>query len=524
MSIYGFTIQDMKDLEKKALNSFAPPIYDDGAINIAAGGVFGTYVDIEGTVKTEAELVSRYREMALTPEVDKAVNEIVNESIVVEDDSDIVELVLDELGDGDSKLKDVLIQEFKYILDILEFKKYAYDIFKRWYIDGRSYYHVIINPEAVEEGIKELRYIDPRKMRKVRKVKKEKDPKTSALLQKTAEEFYIYSQKNFDSGTRGFMSDMGTKGLKISKDSIIHVTSGLLDKNNTTVLSYLHPAIRHLNMYKALEDATLIYHLSRATERRIFRIEIGNLPKHIGEQHVRDVMTRNKNKLQYNQTTGEIKDNRRFMTMIEDFYLPMRDGKGTDIDVLPGGTQLPQLLESTQYFQDRVYNALQVPLTRMKPDAIYNLGRATEITRDEVNFSKFIDRVRSKFSELLLEALGKQLIFKQFFMPEEWAEVKNKIKFKYARDNYFTELKESEIWNERFLRARDMDDFVGKYISADFVRRQILKMGDDEIQEQDALIAQEFQNPQFHPELMMPQEEQPQGQGQEQNGPQNKAA
>jgi hypothetical protein len=501
MDTFGFRIERVKDEEAKDLKSFTPPTFDDGAVNVQAGGTFGTYIDLDGTIRTEAELVTKYREMALMPEVDKAINEIVNESIVVEEEHEIVELVLDEMPVND-RIKNILIEEFEGILDLLEFKKQAYDIFKRWYIDGRFYYHAIIDEKYPQEGLKELRYIDPRKIRKVREILKKKDPETQAIIQTTKAEYYVYSDKALNSGTKGFLSQMGTQGLKIKKDSIIHITSGLLDKNNTMVLSYLHPAIKPLNMLKALEDATLIYHLSRAPERRIFKIDVGNLPKIKAEQHVRDMMTRHKNKVQYNATTGEISDNRKFMTMIEDYWLPTREGRGTDISVLPGGTQLSQLLESVEYFQDRLYNSLQVPLTRMKPDAIYNLGRATEITRDEVNFSKFIDRVRAKFSEFFLEALEKQLVLKMIMTPEDWEEIKKYINFKFARDNYFTELKEGEIMNDRILRVRDYDEYVGKYYSAEFIRRNVLKQSDDDIADEDARIAAELENPQYHPEAL----------------------
>lgn len=496
--LFGFTIENPNEEEKKELRSFTEPRFDDGAVNIAAGATLGSYVDLDGTVRTEAELVSRYREMMYQSEVDKAVNEIVNEAIVNEEDNPIVSLVMDGLEVGDN-IKNIINDEFEYLLDLIEFNKYAYDIFKRWYVDGRSYYHVIINEKNPKDGIKELRYIDPRKIRKVRQIKKDKDERTSITLTKVKAEYFIYNEKGFDSGTRGFMSQMGTRGIRISKDAIIHTTSGLMDKNNTMVLSYLHTAIKPLNILKALEDSTMIYHLSRAPERRIFKVDVGGLPTMKAEQHLRNLMTRYKNKVQYNQTTGEITDNRKFQTMIEDYWLPTRDGRGTDISVLDGGTQLPQLLETVQYFQDRLYNALQVPLTRMKPDAIYNLGRATEITRDEVNFSKFIDRVRSKFSEFLLNALGKQLILKSVTTSQDWDLLKGQIKFKFARDNYFTELKDQEISNERLLRARDAVDFVGTYISAEWVRRHIFRMTDEQIEEEDKRMRSEQSDPRFQP-------------------------
>jgi hypothetical protein len=501
MEIFGFKIERKKDEEQEVNKSFANPIADDGAVTVATGGTFGTYIDLEGTIRTEAELVTRYREMSLQPEVDKAVNEVVNEAIVVEEENEIVELILDDMPVAEN-IKKVIIDEFENILNLCEFKKNSYDMFKRWYIDGRSYYHAIVNEEIPQEGLKELRYIDPRKIRKIREIKKIKDPITQAVLTIVKDEYYIYTEKGLNSGTKGFLSQMGTSGLKIKKDSIIHTTSGLLDSNNKMVLSYLHPSIKQLNQLRALEDATLIYHLSRAPERRVFYIDVGNLPKAKAEQHVQNMMTRHKNKIQYNAQTGEIKDDRKFMTMLEDYWLPRREGRGTEISVLQGGTALPQLLESLQYFQDRLYRALQVPLTRMKPDAIYNIGRATEITRDEVNFSKFIDRVRNKFSDFFLSSLEKQLILKEIVDPESWEDIKKHIKFQFAKDNYFTELKEMEILNERFIRLRDVDDFAGRYYSHEWIRRNILKQTDDDIEKMDKQIQDEFTRPQYNPEAM----------------------
>jgi hypothetical protein len=506
VELFGFSIKRIEDpvKEQEKQKSFAPPTTDDGAVNILAGGTMGGFVDLDGSIRTEAELVSKYREMSLQPEMEKAINEVVNEAIVTEDDDETVELNMEEMELPD-KIKNVINAEFEYILKLLNFDKYGYDIFKRWYVDGRHYYHVIIDETQPLEGIKELRYVDPRKIRKIREVLKRRDPNTGAILQITKAEYFIYSDKGLNAGRIGSYSGSGqsiaTTGLKIANDSVIHTTSGLMDTNNSMALSYLHSAIKPLNMLRALEDATLIYHLSRAPERRIFKVEVGNLPRHKAEQYVYDMMTKHKNKVAYNTQDGKITDQRHFPHMLEDYWLPTREGRGTEIDILQGGTQLPQLLESLEYFQDRLYRALQVPLTRMKPDAIYNIGRATEITRDEVNFQKFIDRVRNKFSEFLLDALGRQLVLKNLMLQEEWDSYKNDIQFKWARDNYFAELKESEILNERFLRVRDIDDFVGKYVSAEYVRRNILRFSDDDIKEQDAQIQAEWDNPQFNLQL-----------------------
>lgn len=513
MKIFGFEITRVQDEEDKELKSFTQPVRDDGAVNVTAGGIFGQFVDLDGTIRTEAELVTKYRQMMLQPEIEKAVNEVVNEAIVDDDEDDILDITMEELQ-LPSRLKNVIQEEFKYILRLLDFEHSAYDIFRRWYVDGRSYYHVIIDTDKPTEGIKELRYIDPRKIRKIRESVKKKDQTTAAVLTQTKAEYYLFSDKGFNVGSKTQTVNQEAQGLKIAKDSIIHCASGLMDENNTMVLGYLHNGIKPLNQLRALEDATLIYHLSRAPERRVFYVDVGNLPKMKAEQHVQDMMTRHKNRVSYNSSTGETSDDRKFMHMLEDYWLPRREGgRGTEISVLQGGTQLPDLLQSVEYFQDRLYRALQVPLTRMKPDSIYNLGRATEITRDEVNFSKFIDRVRMRFTGFLKEALYKQLILKQIVTPEDWdLNIKNDVQFKYARDNYFSELKDLEIMNDRLIRMRDADDFAGKYYSHEWIRRNILRQTDEEIEEQDGQIQAEMQDQRFNP---LP-EEQP---GQEQEQP-----
>ena len=503
MKLFGFRIERDTEEDIQTQKSFAAEVTDDGAVLVAAGGTFGTYVDLDGTVRTEAELVSKYREMALQPEIGKAVDEVTNEAIVIEDDEPIVEIVLDDMPVQDN-LKKVISQEFENILNIIDFQNDAYDMFKRWYIDGRSYYHVIIDENALDEGIKELRYVDPRKIRKIREIQKTSDPATGVPVQITKAEYYMYNDRGFNYSNRQAIPDSSTStGIRIQPDSIIHVTSGIMDENNTMVLSYLHPAIKPLNQLRALEDSSLIYHLSRAPERRIFYIDVGNLPKMKAEQYVREMMVKYKNKLSYNAQTGEIKDDRKFMTMLEDYWLPRREGgRGTEIDVLQGGTALPQLLESVQYFQDRLYRSLQVPLTRMKPDAVYNLGRATEITRDEVNFSKFINRVRSKFAYLFISALEKQLVLKRIVAPEDWEQLKRYLKFKFNKDNYFAELKDLELMNDRFVRLQEIDQYAGKYYSHTWVRKNILKQTDKDIEENDQQIYQEFENPQFNQELL----------------------
>lgn len=496
---FGFTIKRKE--EPESIKSFTPEVKDDGAVLVNAGSTFGQYIDLDGAVRTEAELISKYREMALQPEISRAVNEIVNEAIVSEEGKDTVQLNLDKLDMPDN-LKKVIHAEFDNILKLLDFDDVSYQMFQRWYIDGRCYYHVVIDENAPEEGIKELRYIDPRKIRKMREVSRKKDKRTQAQIEKTKGEYFFYSDMALDYGPR-VVPDNSTSGIKIHADSIIYVPSGLMDKNNTIVLSYLNAAIKPLNQLRALEDATLIYHMSRAPERRIFNIEVGNLQKDKAEQFLRQMMVNYKNKLVYDAQTGEIKDDRKFMTMLEDFWLPKRDGKGTTIDVLSGGTQLSQLLESVEYFQDRLYRSMQVPMSRMKPDTVYNLGRATEITRDEVNFAKFIERIRKKFSFIFLKALEKQLILKKIASPDDWDNIKHLIRFVYLRDGYYSELKNLEIFGEKLNRLKDASEFAGTYYSHYWLRRNILNQSDEDIEEIDEQIEAEQDMPQYNQDIMM---------------------
>lgn len=499
-NFFGWSVK--RQPEPETQKSFSSEVKDDGAVVVQAGGTYNQYVDLDGTVKTEAELVSKYRDMALQPEIDRAINEVTNEAIVCEDDKFTVEIILDDLHISEN-VKKIITAEFNTILDLLDFKNNAYDIFKRWYIDGRSYYHVIVDEAALGEGIKELRYIDPRKIRKVREIVKTKDRSTDAIIQRTKQEYYVYNEKGLVSGSRQ-LSELGSAaGIKIKEDSIIHTVSGLMDKNNTLVLSYLHPAIKPLNQLRSLEDSTLIYHLSRAPERRIFKIDVGNLPKMKAEQHLREMMARYKNKISYDSATGEVKDDRKFMTMLEDFWLPIREGgRGTQIDVLSGGTQLNQLLDSVSYFEDKLYRSLQVPMSRLKPDTMTSLGRATEISRDEMNFQKFVDRVRNKFSTLFLNALEKQLILKVVTTPEDWEIIKKYIRFRFLRDTYTSELKDLEIWQMRMELLAIADQFAGKYYSHVTVQKEILRMKDDKIEEEAEQISEEFENPQYNQTLM----------------------
>lgn len=480
---FGFEIRK-KQGEPENLDAFTSPVNDDGAVVVAAGGSYGTYVDMEGSAKTEAELVTRYREMSQHPEVDAAIDDIVNEAITTEDELDVVRINLDRVKYS-SQIKKAIEQEFQEIKKLLDFERQSYDVFKRWYVDGRMYYQAVIDRDNPKAGIQELRYIDPRKIRKIKEVRRKKLPGTAtslhaATVQKVEAEYFVYSEKGFKPAA-GEVS--ATQGLKIAKDSIIHCTSGIMDKGNTLVLSYLHKAIKPLNQLRTLEDSVLIYRVSRAPERRIFYIDVGNLPKMKAEQYLRDMMVRHKNRVVYDSATGEIRDDRKFMTMLEDYWLPRREGnRGTEISTLPGG-QLVGELNDVQYFQQKLLQSLNVPNARLQPDYTYNPGRSTEISRDEIKFSKFIDRLRTRFNQLFLKTLEKQLILKGITTKEEWDQFSIDIGFNYARDNYFAELKDMEILNQRLTTLQQADAYVGKYFSSQFIKRHVLRQTDQEIEE-----------------------------------------
>jgi len=480
---FGFEIRK-KQAEPENLDAFTAPVNDDGAVIVAAGGAYGTYVDLEGTAKTEAELVTKYRDVAQHPEVQNAVDDIVNEAITTEDNIDTVRINLDKVAVSAS-IKKMIEAEFEETKKLLDFERQSYDIFKRWYVDGRMYYQAVIDRDDPKSGIKELRYIDPRKIRKIKEVRRKKLPSTAgnlqaATVQNIEAEYYVYSEKGFKPAA-GEVS--ATQGLKIAKDSIVHVTSGLMDKGNTLVLSYLHQAIKPLNQLRTLEDAVLIYRVSRAPERRIFYIDVGNLPKMKAEQYLRDMMVRHKNRIVYDSATGEIRDDRKFMTMLEDYWLPRREGgRGTEISTLPGG-QLTGELNDVQYFQQKLYQSLNVPQARLQPEYTYNPGRSTEISRDEIKFAKFVDRLRTRFNMIFVKILEKQLILKGVTTKEEWDQFSIDIGFNYARDNYFAELKDMEIFNQRLNTLQQVDPYVGKYFSSQWVKRNVLRQTDDEMED-----------------------------------------
>lgn len=496
-SLFGWEIKRPNDELNK--QTFAPRIEDDGAAITSPSGFYGTYVDLDGTVRTEAELVNRYRDMASHPEVDAAIEQICNESIITEDGEKTVQLILDDLNLDDSR-KNIILTEFDECLKLLEFNTKAYDVFRRWYIDGRLYYHAIIDKDAPQEGLKELRYLDPRKIRKVKEIVKQRDKTTPMLtVPKVFQEYYVYSEKSLAGGNKSIITQTSTSGIRIAKDAIVHAVSGLTDTNAKKVLSYLHKAIKPLNQLRALEDATIIYILARAPERRIFYIDVGTLPKMKAEQYVTNIMHKHKNKLVYDSKDGSIKDNRVFLTMLEDYFLPRREGnRGTEISTLPSGGTLANI-ENVQYFQRKLYKSLNVPVSRLEPEETYNVGRSTEISRDEVTFAKFIDRLRLKFNELFLKILERQLILKQFCSPEEWDQIKSYIKFRYLRDNLFDELKDLEILTQRLDMMQRLEPYIGKYFSHKHVRIHFLKQSEDDIEENDAEIEMEQDDPRYAP-------------------------
>jgi hypothetical protein len=484
--LFGYEIIRKKTEQQEAV-SFTPKETDDGAMVITAGGTFGTYLDMEGSAKTEAELVVKYREMALQPECEKAIDEVTNEAIVKEGDDQIVTINLDDVTELSDKIKKLISDEFSHISRLLNFNNFGYEIFRRWYIDGRLYYHVIIDENNPEKGIQELRYIDPRKIRKVRILTRER--RGMAFINRNAAEFFVYNERGFKATSS---TGMDNQGLRISPDSILHVTSGLMDKDGKLVLSYLHKAIKPMNQLRILEDATVIYRISRAPERRVFYIDVGQMPKMKAEQHLRDMMIRHKNRLIYDAATGEVRDDRKFATMLEDYWLPRREGQnGTEITTLPSGQNLGKL-EDVEYFEKKLYRSLGVPVSRLNPEQSgFNLGRSAEITRDELTFQKFVNRLRLRFSIVFLNALEKQLILKKIFTQTDWDSIKDKIHFNYSRDNYFAELKDSEILINRLSVLERIQPFVGQYYSKDFVKKKVLNQSDEDVDEMSKQMDQE---------------------------------
>jgi len=477
-SLFGFTIsRDKDDEDKKTQQSFSPPSNEDGALTITSAAYYGTYVDLDGTAKNEVELISRYREMAMQPEIEGAIDDIVNEAICEDKDGNITQIILDDLEQPE-KIKKAIKEEFTTILRLMNFKNMAHDIFRRYYVDGRLFYHIIVDKTNPTQGIKELRYVDPRKLRKIREIKKRKDQTTGVDIMDVVNEYYIFNDKV----TTGSSSSFGPVGVRITTDSILSIVSGLMDSRRAVVLSYIHKAIKPLNQLRMIEDATVIYRISRAPERRIFYIDVGNLPKLKAEQYLRDIMVKYKNKLVYDANTGEVRDDRKFLSMMEDFWLPRREGgKGTEITTLPGGQNLGEL-EDVKYFEKKLYKSLCVPVSRLNPEQSgFSLGKVNEITRDELKFAKFVDRLRNKFAEIFDQALRVQCVLKGICTDEEWNVFKEYIQYDFVKDNNFSELKDAELVRERISLLSELDAYVGTYFSQAWVQRNVLRLNDEQI-------------------------------------------
>jgi len=497
--LFGFSIEDTSP-KSPSVVSPVPQTNEDGVDNYIASGFYGQYLDIEGVYRTEHDLIRRYREMALHPECDNAIEDVVNEAIVSDLYDSPVEIELSNLNASD-RLKKIIREEFRNIKEIMDFDRKSHEIFRNWYVDGRLYYLKVIDVKSPQEGIKELRFIDPMKMKFIRQEKKsnKKDFLTvskqddTKIVTPDIEEYYLYTPTpNYPTGI--FSSSASQKGsIKIAKDSITYVSSGLVDRNKGTVLSYLHKAIKALNQLRMIEDSLVIYRLSRAPERRIFYIDVGNLPKVKAEQYLKEVMSRYRNKLVYDASTGEVRDDRKFMSMLEDFWLPRREGgRGTEISTLPGGQNLGELSD-VEYFQKKLYRALGVPESRIASDGGFNLGRSSEILRDELKFSKFVGRLRKRFAQMFNDMLRTQLILKNVITPEDWDIMSDHIQYDFLYDNQFAELKESELINNRLTTLATIEPYIGKYYSTEYVRKRILRQTDSEIIEIDEQIEDEIE-------------------------------
>ena len=483
--LFGFSIKRVKDTQDPK-QSFTAPQADDGTQTIAAGGYFGQYLDMEGNAKTEADLIRRYREIALHPECDMAIEDIINEAVVSNELKDSVKLNLENLPYG-KEVRRKIEDEFKEVLRLMNFNTRGHDIFRRWYVDGRVYYHKIIDRNSPVKGITELRYIDPRKIKKIRELRKRRPDGVAvpvgAGMADEFEEYFLFNEKGVTNST--------TAGIKIAVDAIAFTPSGLIDQNKNMVLSYLHKAIKPVNQLRMIEDATVIYRIARAPERRIFKIDVGNLPKVKAEQYLRDVMAKYRNKLVYDANTGEIRDDRNYMSMLEDFWLPSREGgRGTDITTLPGGQNLGEIAD-IEYIRAKLYRSLNVPVSRLEGSQGFNLGRSTEITRDELKFTKFVQRLRKKFTELFNDVLKTQLILKAVITDEDWHILRDALQYDFLQDGHFAELKESEMLLERLRVADSVRDYVGKYFSVEYVRKNILKQSQRDIEDIDKQIKKE---------------------------------
>jgi len=478
---FGFEINRKGKAQLEPV-SIVPSTDADGAGVINSGGHFGAYLDLDADkAQNEVEQLLKYRDIASQPECDAAIEDIVNEAIVGDHNESPVNIILDKLQVSD-KVKTIVREEFMNVLSLMQFNSYSHDIFRKWYIDGRLPYHVIIDEKNPKGGIRELRYIDPLQLRKIKEIEEKADPKTGAKLIVKQEEYFLFQDKKMNSADTG---------VKIHPDAIIYTTSGMLDPGRKKILSFLHKAIKPVNQLRMMEDSLVIYRISRAPERRIFYIDVGNLPKGKAEEYLRNIMNQYRNKLVYDASTGDIKDDKKHMSMLEDFFLPRREGgRGTEISTLPGGENLGQI-DDIIYFQKKLYRSLNVPINRLEQESTFALGRSTEISRDEVKFKKFIDRLRKRFSDVFLQTLKTQLLLKEIITVSDWDDWKERIVFDFIEDNYFSELKEAEIVRERFELIASVDEYVGKYISNEWVRKNVLRQTDDDILELDKQMEDE---------------------------------
>ena len=479
--LFGFSITRKKQ-EQDPKQNFTTPQADDGTTTVAAGGYFGSYLDMEGTAKNEADLVRRYREISLHPECDQAIEDICNEAIVSSEEKDSVRVTLENIPFG-NEVKKRIDEEFLNVLKLMNFSTKGFEIFKRWYVDGRIFYQKLIDRENPKNGLTELRYIDPRKIKKVRELKKMRST-VDLSLTNDYEEYFMFNEKGVAGSTSG-------SGVRIAADTIAFCSSGLVDQNKNMILSYLHKAIKPVNQLRMIEDAVVIYRIARAPERRIFKIDVGNLPKQKAEQYLRDVMARYRNKLVYDANTGEIRDDRSYMNMLEDYWLPTREGgRGTDITTLPGGQNLGEMAD-IEYFQKKLYRSLNVPVSRLEPATGFSMGRSTEITRDELKFTKFVQRLRKKFTELFNDFLKTQLVLKGVISIEDWPVIQANIQYDFLQDGHFAELKESEMLKERVALADGLEKYVGKYFSQEYIRKFVFKQSEKEIKDLDRQISKE---------------------------------
>ena len=479
INLFGFEIT-RKSPEVQLQPQITSPASDDGAITVTAGGYFGTYLDLEASFKNENDLISRYREMAMQPELETAIEDIVNESVIHDVSGKSVSIILDDIEQPDN-IKEMIREEFDKVLRLLDFSNNGQNIFRDWYIDGRVFYQVLLDEKQPKLGIQELVYIDPRKIKKVRNVLKKKDERTGVQVVTGVQEFYIYNDKLTAQG-QTLVASNADASVKIAADAIININSGLLDPKRQMVLSYLHKAIKPLNQLRMIEDAIVIYRISRAPERRVFYIDVGNMPKIKSEQYLRDIMTKFRNKVVYDSSTGEVKDDRKFMSMMEDFWIPRRgEGKSTEITTLPAGQNLGELSD-VKYFEQKLYKSLNVPISRLEPQTGFSLGRSSEITRDELKFTKFIDRIRAKFSTLFDELMERQLALKGICSVDEWKELKERIHYDFLKDNNFSELKEAELMSARLGLMQQIDPYVGVYFSKAWVRKHVLQFDEEGIE------------------------------------------